>query len=128
VETVKIALSFVVVQLGQLVIFVSGPVVWMVMLFGSSSHCPPAPRVAPASTTPTACRVSRPLVSTNPPLPPLMPPRAKIDPAKLVFCPHQTMPAPESPLLSADTSILVVLSIATVFADATGARVPKRPR
>ncbi len=67
---VTIALSLVVVKFGPAVTLVLAPAVWIVMLFGSRSHCPARPFAALASTEPLDCRVTLPLVSTKPPLPP----------------------------------------------------------
>src|SRR4029453_17655675 len=97
-----------------------------VCLSGPTSQCPAAPCGAAASTIPLACRLSLPLVSTDPPSPPSAPPRAKIEPANLEVCSDHTIAVPPSPALRAETSILVPASIVTVVADAIGGSAPQR--
>ncbi len=82
--TVRIALLLLVVKSGLPVMLVFDPLVWMVMLLGSSSQRPATPKGAAASTIPVAVRVFLPEVSTKPPLPLLRPPRARICPANTV--------------------------------------------
>src|SRR5260221_8346448 len=55
----------------------------MLMTSGSSNHLPPAPFAALVSTLPDACS-ALPEVSTKPPLPDRLPPRAEIVPKKRV--------------------------------------------
>ena len=82
VATVTMAASPVVEMVpgGVPVTLLSGPVVWMVTLFGSSSHRPALPRGLPASTEMPSTFNSWPEVSTRPPSPPSVPPRAEISP------------------------------------------------
>src|SRR5688572_23541267 len=57
---VRMPLLAVVVQFGLPVMFASGPVAWIVTLFGSSSHVPAIPFGALASTFPVALRICLP--------------------------------------------------------------------
>ena len=52
----------------------------IVKLYGSNSHSPPCPLKAEAVTNPKAWRLSLLEVSTKPPFPLSIPPRAKISP------------------------------------------------
>src|SRR5438445_6607455 len=98
----------------------------MVTLFGSSNHVPPVPLRALALTLPSTWS-DWPEVSTKPPLPPLGPPVARMVPANAVRSFDHTIAVPPSPLLRADTSILVPASIVTVIAAAIGGNAPQRP-
>ena len=82
VATVMMAESAVVemVEGGVPVTLLSGPVVWIVTLFGSSSHKPPLPFGALASATRVTSNMRLPEVSMLPPSPPKAPPRAAIFP------------------------------------------------
>ena len=88
---------------------VTSPLAEIVISLGSSSHCPPWPRAAEASTTaslPTSNLIF-PEVSTNPPSPPSTPPRVKILPLKTVFLSAQTTTEPPSPLVVASALMMV---------------------
>ena len=52
----------------------------IVKLYGSNNHSPPCPLKAEAVTNPKACKLLWLEVSTKPPFPPSIPPRAKISP------------------------------------------------
>ncbi len=78
----------------------------MVISSGSSNQCPALPSLAVTSTT-VDLRISKmpdELVSTKPPLPPLMPPWALKVPATMVLTDDQILISPPLPLFVEETS------------------------
>ena len=73
----------------------------MTMLLGSSSRVPSRPLAARVSTRPRKISAPLPEVSTNPPSPPSLPPRAKMLARKLVASSAHTTTLPPLPLSSA---------------------------
>ena len=99
VATVTMAASPVVEMVpgGVPVTLLSGPVVWMVTLFGSSSHRPPVPWGALASAARVTSSMRLPEVSMRPPSPPQAPPRALILPSTRAVSSAHTTTLPPLP-------------------------------
>ncbi len=73
----------------------------MVRSRGSISHVPPVPCAAPRSTEPLACSSSCDEVSSAPPLPPALPPRAVMAPVTCVRSSDHSTTLPPLPLAMA---------------------------
>src|SRR5947207_15395593 len=84
---------------------------------GSSSNVPALPRGALESTFPVNASCPWLEVSTNPPSPPLAPPRARIVPAMVVSLLDHSTTLPPLPRPVADALMLVPESTLSVVAD-----------
>src|SRR5262249_8450386 len=87
---------------------------------GSSSSVPALPRGAPAFTFPLNASWPWLDVSTKPPLPPRLPPRARMVPAKVVWLSDHRTTLPPSPRRVADALMVVAASTLTVVAVGMG--------
>ena len=116
VEAAITALSPVVVALGNPLTLLSGPVAFTVRLLGSSSQVPPLPWGAEASGARLTASCCLPEVSTKPPSPPWLPPRALIAPSTRVALSAHTTTWPPLPAWVASAFRVLLPSTVVVVA------------